>query len=182
MTDGRPKRAHSGAHATSKSAPDPWRTLPENQSTELHAREIRKLSRANRGQLVSWLLFGVVRGAAGQAVLFRDKDMCNISKFSNENLVAHHRRMQTSSASKSSEHAELADLVSLRDFGGRAPALIMPRFAHERDDQHQSPDVVDAVKREIRSFVRRGLLHNDLHWRHVGLYTDKKLGTSRGVL
>ena len=71
-------------------------------------------------------------------------------------------------------HPELSDFVTLRNFAEMAPTLIMPRFAHVRDDQHQDLGIVDAVNCEMENFADRGLVHSDLHWRHVGLYKDEK--------
>jgi len=147
-----------------------WSLLPSGHSRELRIDDMRKLSRMDS---ILYLLFRVGRGADGQALLFRDKGgYLYIGKFSGEKLV------EDAMTSLNAElnlwrkvHPELEDLVTIRNFGGRAPALIMPRFAHVQHDQHCAPNVVDAVKREIENFAKRGLQHNDLHWRHVGLYT-----------
>jgi hypothetical protein len=145
-----------------------WSVLSQPHSM-LQIHEIRKISRQDS---ILYLLCGVGQGADGQAVLFRDNyGYLYVGKFSGAKEV---KEAQACLAAEHQlwhdVHPELSEFVSLRNFGGRAPALIMPRFAHVRDDQHQDRDIVEAVDREIQNFADRGLVHDDLHWRHVGLY------------
>lgn len=49
-------------------------------------------------------------------------------------------------------------------------ALMMPYVLPVDDEQWETPEVVDAVKKAVDKLARAGYLHDDLNRRHVGLY------------
>ena len=52
------------------------------------------------------------------------------------------------------------------------PALVMPLFGHVSDARRLDVEVRDVVKEDITRLAQIGLSHQDLSWRHVGLYHD----------
>jgi hypothetical protein len=117
------------------------------------------------------------QGADGQAWLVRDSR----GHLSMLKLTRNHepvdKAMEVEFERWKMAHAELveAELVQLRHFGkGSIEGLVMPRFAHVTERDRSNPDVVHAVRAEIKNFAQKNLVHNDLHWRHVGLYRDRE--------
>ena len=64
-----------------------------------------------------------------------------------------------------------AGYISARDLTV-GPALVMPLFGHVSDARHLDAEVRKIVKEDITRLAQIGLLHQDLSWRHVGLYRD----------
>lgn len=60
------------------------------------------------------------------------------------------------------------------------PALRMPHFAQVRTEDR--PSKVELVKAALeQDFVTHGLVHHDVYWRNIGIYTDKR-GDEKAVV
>ncbi len=147
----------------------PWRP---DFKRELHIGEMR--SPAPNAMFYS--LGSIGGGGDGQAWLIRDcAGFLFVCKMANEPHAAWSKLMSKEFHRWEKVHPELvgAQLVQLRHFGPKkVPALIMPRFALVRKNQHKDPAILTAVNEEMENFARAELVHDDLNWRHVGLYYD----------
>ena len=61
--------------------------------------------------------------------------------------------------------------VCVRDLAV-GPALVMPLFGHVSAANKLCSEISEVVATEVRRFASGGLSHDDLSWRHVGLYRD----------
>ena len=67
-----------------------------------------------------------------------------------------------------------ANYITKRDFAA-GPALVMPLFGQVSDERGELDDEVRAiVKLDIVRLAGIGMSHDDLSWRHVGLYLDNE--------
>jgi hypothetical protein len=54
-------------------------------------------------------------------------------------------------------------------------ALVMPFVLPCPDNKRRNEDIRKAVEDAAEQMAKAGYKHNDLHWRHVGLYQEKGL-------
>jgi len=71
--------------------------------------------------------------------------------------------------------------AQVKDIGGQ-PALVMPYFKIcAQDEVENNPQIRTAVVNAVQLMASKGLKHNDLSCRHVGLYWKKKNGNLQAV-
>ena len=149
-----------------------WQRLDESPMSGLKIKVICKPAAKN---CVFYSIGYMGQGADGQAWLVRDYEgsvfVCKFAKSGKDESYSLDAEFEN--WDKFYRNLVQEGLVFLRRFGpGKVPALIMPRFALVRQSSHSDQAIITAVRAEIKRIAQLKMVHNDLKWRHVGLYKD----------